>query len=80
MTKQEAKEILQHYDAYLDRRNVQAHFASTNIGNWDNELFEKAHEAKIVLGKSQWQRSYKQLLIENPTMPLCYYMRKRIVN
>ncbi len=79
MTKQQAKDILKQYDAYLDSRNVQAHFKSTNLGHWDSELQHKYEEAKIVLGKSQWQRSYKQLLIDHPTMPLCYYMKKRIL-
>ncbi len=79
MTKQQAKDILKQYDAYLDSRNVQAHFPSTNLGHWDSELQNKYEQAKIVLGKSQWQRTYKQLLVNHPTMPLCYYMGKRIL-
>lgn len=78
MTEQEAKEVLKEYDAYMDTRNVQAHFASTSLGNWDSELSEKVAQAKIVLGKSQWQRSYNQLLTAHPTLPLCVYLKRRI--
>lgn len=78
MTEQEAKDILKQYDAYLDSRNVQAHFKSTSLGNWDSKLFERMKQAKIVLGKSQWQRTYKQLLTVHPTLPLCVYLKRRI--
>ena len=78
MTKQEARDILKQYDAYLDKRNVQAHFKSTNLGDWDHDLEDKVKVAKIVLGKSQWQRTYKQLLLTHPNLPLCLYMKRRI--
>lgn len=41
-----------------------------------NEVWEKAEEAKVVLGKHQFQRSYEHQLIDHPSMPKEYYDNK----
>ena len=81
MTKKEAKKYLYWFNnGYKDQRAVAAPFKSTSLVFSANEqgYWDKANEAKKVLGIHQWQRTFEQLKITYPTLTHEQYLSFKI--
>ena len=80
MTKEEAEKYLYWFNNdYKDRKAVTAHFKSTSLAmDGEQHYWDKANEAKKVLGIHQWQRTFEQLKTVHPLLTHEQYLNYRI--
>ena len=78
MTKEEAEEYLRWYNGEAAESHYTAHFASSRPFAVDYpKAGEKRIQAKIVLGKHEYQRDYETLLRVYPQLSLEEHNKKR---
>lgn len=78
MTTKEANDYLKWYNDKIDEYHYTAHFTSSRPFHVDYpKAGDKWVEAKIKLGKFQWQRSYEQIKSVYPTITLDEYNERR---
>ena len=79
MTKEEATDFLEWFKHEKDTDNFLSRFKShIPLPVRNPELWDKATKAKIILGKHEFQRPYKQLLKVYPYLTKEKYNQQRI--
>ncbi len=78
MTNQEARDYIYWYNNKVDEYHYKAHFKSSRPFHVDNPTAgDKLIEAKIQLGKFQWQRPYEDIKRIYPSVTLEIYNEYR---